>query len=409
MKHLALTFLFFTLLIHHSLSQINTAELNSGNVNTITTSVPLMALNKNSIAGGIGEIGVVSSAYHHEPGLYHNPALLSRNSINNSVHFTHIPWLRALVPNLNDWNVSASYSVDSLNCFGITFDYFDLGQITFTNIVGQVTGVARPYESYMDLRYSRTITKDFSAGLGFKYFVSDLGTFTFMSSSGNVVTSEAARSYAIDFGLDYHLTFKTNSAWSIRWSDGLSINNIGPKVTYVPANENYDFIPTSISLGTMVTLSHTGERIEINDGEPRIFEIDIAYQAYKLLVPTPPIREFDSTSNSFEIVRGVDSESFTTLEGMLSSFSDAPNGQVEENQEIIHQIGFELRMITEEIRTAIRTGFFLEHNNKGGRKYQTFGIGFKWREHSIDVSYILPFATRHPLEKTWKLSVGYHF
>ncbi|MBL4753549.1 MAG: type IX secretion system outer membrane channel protein PorV [Flavobacteriales bacterium] len=382
---------------------IGTLAQTGAHVNSITTSVSLLSVNRNPIAGGMGEIGVVSSAYNHEPGLFNNPALLSRNSVNNSLHFTYSPWLRALLPGMQDFNLSASYSLDSANTLGLTVDYFDLGKLLYTNIVSRPLSLDKAYDFYIDLRYGRTVNKNISLGAGIKYFKRDLGKNPRVL--GTILNLQPIQSIAVDLGLDHRLVFRVNSEWTARWSNGLSINNIGPKVSYFPDLDDSDFIPTTLNLGTMITLSNNGKEY----GKPITLEIDVAYQVSKLLVPTPPLWDVDSMGLPIGIASGVDSENFTVFEGILSSFSDAPNGTQEELQEIIHQIGIEFRLIADEFKIALRSGSFLEHFDKGGRRYQTFGIGIQWKTLSFDTSYILPYATRHPLDHTFRFSVGYHF
>jgi len=403
MKSSALVFLYSILLISPSSGQL---VLFNSEVNTITTAVPTLAINRNPISGGIGEIGVVSSTRHHEPGLQHNPALLSRNSMNTSIHFSYMPWLRALTPDYNDYNLSGCYSFDSLNTIGVTIDYFDRGRIVTSNSNGVVTGEYNFVDYYVDIRYARTLNRDLSLGIGIKHFTSDLGYVYYTPPTPLFSTVRPIRSYAFDVGIDHHHDFKLGSGRTLRLGSGLSLNNIGPKVSYLPSSyDSYDFIPSSINVGSIITISNNGnEPVKAVE-----FEFDVAYQASKLLVPSPQLYQFDPVTGAIVLIGGVDSDEFTVWEGILSSFSDAPNGSEEEFQEILHQFGFEIRMISEDLVAALRGGFFLEHDYKGGRKYPTLGAGLQWKEYAFNGSYILPFGNRNYLEHTYKISLGYHF
>lgn len=49
--------------------------------NTLETEIDILDINTNTRIGAIGEIGVVSSSFYKDAGLYQNPALLSVNSL----------------------------------------------------------------------------------------------------------------------------------------------------------------------------------------------------------------------------------------------------------------------------------------------------------------------------------------
>ena len=58
---------------------------------------------------------------------------------------------------------------------------------------------------------------------------------------------------------------------------------------------------------------------------------------------------------------------------------------------------------------AARTGIFLENEDKGGRRFMTFGIGARFNVISVDFAYLQPFASQHPLQGTLRFSIGFDF
>jgi hypothetical protein len=59
---------------------------------------------------------------------------------------------------------------------------------------------------------------------------------------------------------------------------------------------------------------------------------------------------------------------------------------------------------------ALRTGYFNESEEKGSRRYMTFGAGFKLNGMVIDISYLSSTSKiRNPLENTVRFSLTFGF
>jgi len=162
-----------------------------------------------------------------------------------------------------------------------------------------------------------------------------------------------------------------NSRGSIL-SLGATITNIGAKITYSD-NDNKDFLPTNLRLGTAFTTALDGYN-----------SITFLLDFNKLLVPT------------------IDKDQ-TLLRGMFSSFTDAPGGFSEEIHEITTSMGVEYWY---ENVFAARLGYFLEAEDKGNRKYLTLGAGFRRKAFGFDVAYLVPTNKReHPLAETLRFTI----
>jgi hypothetical protein len=132
----------------------------------------------------------------------------------------------------------------------------------------------------------------------------------------------------------------------------------------------------------------------------------------KLLVPSPPIwkRNEDGSlatdENGNLIVEAGRDPNRPLLSGIFGSFTDAPGGFREEMQEIMISFGMEYMYSK---MFALRTGYFFENPNKGGRRYFTMGIGYVYKEMlAFDFSYLVPQIQNHPLAETLRVSLTYN-
>ena len=173
---------------------------------------------------------------------------------------------------------------------------------------------------------------------------------------------------------------------------GLNISNIGSKIAYSETSTR-DFIPINLRLGTAIST-------DLDDYN----KISLAFDINKLLVPTPPL--YDSNG---EIIEGQDPD-VAVVSGIFQSFGDAPGGFKEEMREINYSIGSEYWYNDQ---FAIRTGYFFEHNTKGGRKFFTFGSGLKYNVFILDFSYLVNASRAingtNPLANTMRFSMTWNF
>ena len=151
-------------------------------VNTITTAVPLLMISPDARAAAMGDAGVASTPDANS--IHWNPAKLAfiKDDIGFSVSYT--PWLRALVPDINLAYISGYKKIDDDQALGMSLLYFSLGNITFTNIAGEVTGEFNPNEFAFDLAYTRKLSDKLSGGLALRYIYSNLTGGYYIESAG---------------------------------------------------------------------------------------------------------------------------------------------------------------------------------------------------------------------------------
>ena len=328
-----------TLLIKFTaFSQIETGDISgSDRLNTITTAVPFLIISPDSKAGAMGDVGVATEPDANS--LHWNPAKYA--FVNDDMGFavSYVPWLRALVPDINLSYLSGYKRLSDNETVGMELRYFSLGDITFTDIVGTTIGQYKPSEFSLASSYSRKLSRSFSLAIAGRYIYSNL---TGGQAAAGIPTV-AGQSIAADVAGYFQKPVRI-AKQDMDLAIGCNISNIGSKISYTETAVR-NFIPINLRLGTSIGTDFD----EYN-------KISLAFDINKLLVPTPP--EYENG----DIVAGMDPD-VSVVSGMIQSFWDAPGGFKEEFREINYSIGTEYWYANQ---FAIRTGYFFEHDTKGG-------------------------------------------
>jgi hypothetical protein len=367
----------------------------SKNLNTITTAVPFLQIGPDSRSGGMGEAGVSSAPDANS--LHWNPAKYSYMKSDMGFSLSYSPWLRALVSDINLAYLTGFKKLNDNSAVAASLTYFSLGDITFTNITGDVIGNYRPSEFAFSVAYSRMLTNRLSGAVAARYIHSNLtqgqevaGTST---KPGNAVAADIA------IYSEHPLEFNSLAGGKFAW--GIDISNIGNKISYSDDNTQRDFIPTNLRIGPSLTL-------DIDDYNSISFMVDFN----KLLVPTPPLYKTDSSgnveydaNNNPIILKGMN-PNVGVPTGMLQSFYDAPGGFTEELHEVAIAGGVEYWY---DKQFALRAGYFYEHATKGNRKFFTLGAGLRYNVFGLDFSYLVPTDQHNPLANTLRFTLHFDF
>jgi hypothetical protein len=356
----------------------------TGGLNTITTAVPFLLISPDSKAGAMGDVGVATTPDANS--IHWNPAKLAFVEDDMGFSMSYVPWLRALVPDINLSYLAGYRKLNDNEAIGLELRYFSLGDITFTDILGTTIGQYKPSEFALGTSYSRKLSDNFSLAISGRYIYSNL---TGGQSAGGIPTV-AGQSIAADISGYYTKPIRLGGR-DVDLAIGGNISNIGSKISYTETAVQ-DFIPINLRLGTEIGT-------EFDDYNKMSFAFDIN----KLLVPTPPIYE------DGEIVVGEEPD-VSVVSGIFQSFSDAPGGFGEEMREINYSIGTEYWYANQ---FAIRAGYFFEHDTKGGRKFFTFGSGVKYNVFALDFSYLINASRsingNNPLANTMRFTLVFDF
>ncbi|MDR2411020.1 MAG: type IX secretion system outer membrane channel protein PorV [Bacteroidales bacterium] len=366
--------------------------------NAITTAVPFLLIAPDSRMGALGEAGVAiledGNAQHWNPSKY----LFSSKDAGISLSYS--PWLAGLhVNDIYHLYLSAYYNITEMNSLSFSLRFFSMGYMELTNDQGGDAGSFKPHEFALDAAYSRMLIKDvFSMSVTGRFIFSKLSVPTINSQEINPGIAGAA-----DISFFYTKKFRRGKLYDHNLNIGLSISNLGNKVSYSSDIER-DFLPANFRLGFAYDMAFD-----------QYSKLTLAFDINKLLVPTPPVYKTDSIGrvetdeHGDPIIEGdrKDPRKTSVAAAVFTSWGDAPGGFEEEMKEFILNFGLEY---TYRELLSIRAGYFNEAKTKGARKYMTFGVGIKYSVFAIDAAYILPVASRnHPLENTLRFTLSFDF
>ena len=356
------------------------AQSQAGTINVVTSAVPFLRISPDARSGGMGDVGIATLPDANSA--FWNLAKTPFNINKGGVAVTYTPWLKDL--GLNDVylaSLSGFYKIDELQAISSSLRYFSLGNIQFTDNSGNDLSTFRPREFAFDVGYSRKLSDKLGLGIALRYINSNLASGTI-----NGVSYKAGSSVAGDISLFHTGAAEDGSGLNY----GLTLSNLGAKISYTSDATQKDYIPANLGLGVAYT--------KVFDENSKItFGLDI----HKLLVPTPPLVG-DSAGLVAYRNKGVVSSWF-------SSFGDAPGGVSEEIKEIQASLGAEFWYMNQ---FAVRAGYFYENPLKGNRKYFTLGAGLKYNTFGLNFSYLLPSGNgvnRNPLSNTLRFSLVFDF
>ena len=370
--------IFLTLIIIFS-----SFNLHSQDRRVITTAVPFLMISADARASGLGEQGVATTpdafSQHWNPAKY----VFIENKSGVGVSYT--PYLSKLVSdvflaNLNYYNV-----IDDRSSWSTSFKYFSLGDIDILQNPQDVPYLENPNEFTLDASYILKLNDNFSMGVTGRFLISDVKLQSVDSDSSS------ASSFAVDISGFFQSDERAYENFNGIWRAGFNISNMGPRMKYEELGKN-NFIPTNLKIGTAFDfIFDSSNKLSLN------------LELNKLLVPSPSIPVY----NSNDQIIGYNQEDISFLSGLFKSFGDAPDGFSEEIKEITLALGLEY-LYNDSF--ALRVGYFGENEDKGARKYITFGTGFSLDDINIDLSYLLSTSNIiSPLENTLRFSFTYNF
>ena len=342
--------------------------------NVVTTAVPMLRISPDARSTGMGETGIATSADAYSNFWNLGKTVFAKQKA--SVGVTYTPWLNDLdLKDVYIASLAGYYKLDDNQALTLGLRYFSLGDIQFTDQSGNDIGSNRPREYTVEGGYSRKLGPKSGLGIGVRYISSNLANGTF-----NGVNYKKGSSVAADLHY-FHNGAKENGEG---FNYGVTLSNLGSKISYTDDNAQKDFIPANLGLG--------GAYTKVFDADSKLtFAVDLN----KLLVPTPDT-SFSSIANYRK--QGV-------VSSWAKSFGDAPGGGSEELREVTASIGAEY-MYKEQF--AFRAGYFYESPLKGNRRYATVGAGLKYNVIGLNLAYIFPSGagiSRNPLSNTVRFSL----
>lgn len=330
------------------------------------SAVPFLLIAPNSRASGIGETG--TGSVDDASAIFWNPGELAFLE-GQEVSITHANWLPQFqLPDLFYDHLNYRQRIDAIGgTVGASITYLSLGEFTVTNSSGP-TPIAKfkSFEYAVTAGYSTKVSEDLGVGFNLRFIHSALSPIGTEEEQGNGISSTVS----VDLALMYRpqtLDVPLIGDIGKRFSAGLDLSNVGPKITYVDAAQA-DPIPTNLRVGL-------GYKLLSDEFNELTYSIDFS----RLLV-----RRRGETSDPLP-------------KSLITAWGDGGFRKVITSTGVEYWYGAP-RLI------ALRMGYFYESPQFGGRKFLTFGAGLRYDIYGFDFSYISA-GQDDPLSDTIRLSL----
>jgi len=352
--------------------------------NPVNASVTSQTIAPDARAAGMGDVGVATEADANSQ--YWNPAKYPFAISRAGVSLNYTPWLRQLVSDMDLAYLAGYYRIGDYSAISGSLRYFSLGEVYMTTDISATDNAMtiNPYEMSVDVAYSMMLSEKFSWAAALRFIYSDL-TYDYTDDTA------PGSAFAADVSL-YYQDYLSLGDRECQVGLGLNVSNIGSKITF-GGDDNSEFIPTNLRLGASLLIPVD----EYN-------RFTIAADANKLLVPTYPKQEEGESTEAYQQRVQKDYYDISSISGIVKSFGDAPNGFKEELQEVQWSVGAEYWYND---KFTLRAGYHHESENKGNRKYFTFGAGFKMSVFSLDAGYVIATAKSNPLDQTLRFTLSF--
>ncbi len=354
-------------------------------INVVTSAVPFLRISPDARSGGMGDVGIATAPDAN--AAFANGARIPFSTNKAGLAINYTPWLRDL--SVNDVflaSLAGFYKIDDEQAISASLRYFKLGSIQFTDALGNDLEEYNPREMAFDVGYSRKLSSKNGLGIAIRYINSNLA-----SGSFGGVNYKPGSSIAGDLHF-YHHGAKENGQ-GLNW--GLTLSNLGSKISYSSDATQKDYIPANLGLG----LAYTKVFDEAN-------KITFALDVNKLLVPTAELDSLDNTIPSNASLLKYRSQGVAS--SWIKSFGEG-GGMSEEIQEFNLSVGAEYWYNNQ---FGFRAGYFYENPNKGNRKYFTVGASVKYSVANLNFSYVFPTGSgisRIPLSNTYRFGLVFDF
>lgn len=330
-------------------------------IQPVLTGAPFLRISPDARAGGMGDQGVVTSSDAFSQ--FWNAAKYPFSTTTSQVAVNYTPYMSKLANDV--FLLYGAYSQflgqEERSTISASIYYFNMGDVDLTSLVGSEVvseGTAKPNEFSIDVAYGLKLSDTYSMAVTGRFIRSDLAG-GFNSNS----TLKAANTFAVDVA-GYFQSERGQSFgdYEGRVKAGWAVQNLGPRLDYTGDEESRSYLPTTARLGL-------GYDLFLDD----VNRISASVEASKLLVPGPEIVSYDEDGDPTYDVPNVG-----VIEGIGKSFNNKKSIMLSGALEYSYDNAF-----------AVRTGYFHESAEQGGRQYATVGIGFKYQSFGLDMSYLI--------------------
>ncbi|HET6723519.1 MAG TPA: PorV/PorQ family protein, partial [Chitinophagaceae bacterium] len=141
-------------------------------INVVTTAVPFLRISPDARAAGMGDLAIATSPDANAS--FWNLAKVPYNTNKGGISASYTPWLKDILSDVYLAAIAGYYKFDDLQAISGSLRYFSLGNIQFTDNLGNDLNTFRPREFGVDAGYSRKLSDKSGIGVGLKYIYSNL-------------------------------------------------------------------------------------------------------------------------------------------------------------------------------------------------------------------------------------------
>ena len=322
-----------------------------GDIRPVLTGAPFLRISPDARSGGLGDQGVATSADAFSQFWNASKYPFSRNTSSVAVNYT--PYMSKLTNDvfLLYGAFNTALGEEGRSSLGVSLYYFNMGQVQLTELRAGLpydNGNITPNEFSLDVSYALKLSDSYSMAVTGRFIRSDFGSFASES------TLKPANSFAVDVsGFLQTPKHQSFGDYEGRVRAGWAIQNLGPRLDYTGDEESRSYLPTSMRVGA-------GYDLFLDEANKVGFTAEVS----KLLVPGP---------DESGIVPNVG-----VISGIGKSFKNEKSLMFSGSLEYSYDNAF-----------AIRTGYFHESPQQGGRQFATVGLGLNYQSFGLDLSYLI--------------------
>src|SRR5678816_571536 len=212
-------------------------------INVVTTAVPFLRISPDARAGGMGELAIATTPDANSS--FWNLGKVPFNTNKGGISLSYTPWLKDILSDVYLAALAGYYKFDDLQAINGSVRYFSLGNIQFTDNLGNDLNTFRPREFGIDLGYSRKLSEKIGIGVALRYIYSNL--------AGGAATNGSNYKPGSAVAGDLAFYYEGKNDIGTGFAFGVATTNLGSKIAYTDNADQKDFIPANLGIGTSYT------------------------------------------------------------------------------------------------------------------------------------------------------------
>lgn len=346
------------------------------------SAVPFLLIAPDARADGMGEAGAALA--DDASAIQWNPGGLAFQK-GQEVSITHSNWLPGFgMSDLFYEFLAYRYHIEDWGgTIAANITYLNLGEFVETRDDPTPISTFKAYEFAVTAGYATKLRENLGLGFNLRFIRSVLAPFNVQEQGREGVASTVS----FDIGALWKLSGIDFFGMAYReppLNIGLNLSNIGPKLTYIDADQA-DPLPTNLRLAFALKPLQT----EFNN-------ITFILDFNRILVRRYGVDTVrDGTGRPLFTV---DHKPDPVYKALFTAWGDGGLKKTTIGTGIEYWYGSPKLV-------ALRWGYFYEHPHYGNRKFMTFGAGIRYDIYGFDFSYLSAIEENHPLAETLRFTL----